>query len=139
MEYCFIPPHIWQDKNLKLQEKALLGRIIALSQKTGSAHANNNYYAQEFQITPDRITRLITKLVKSGYLQRNFINNKRQLRVVKTPEGGGENTIPPWYKYHPSVGVNNTHRLERDIDIEKIKIYKNFKKKGGYVKLEERD
>jgi Mn-dependent DtxR family transcriptional regulator len=121
--WCLIPPEIWEDKNLTLNEKCLLGRINALKTEKGYCYAGNGYLAEQLGKSTDRISKTISKLVKEGYVGRevsrdsnNQITERRLYLWLKT-------TIPMVENNYTPIGENNQVReeyIEESIDQQGI-------------------
>jgi len=81
-EGVFIPPEIWQDKNLSLSEKELWIVIHSRYDKEkGGCTASNAYLAERLQLKPNTIQILISKLKQRGLLIH--ISFDGRTRVVK--------------------------------------------------------
>jgi len=76
--WCLIPPMIWEDENLNLTEKCLLGRINALQEKTGACFASNEYLGRQLGKHQNHISRLLTKLKRKGYIEVVIERNERR-------------------------------------------------------------
>ena len=63
----WIPAHVWLDDNINLTEKCLLAEIDSLSDIDG-CFASNQYFADFFGLSKDRISKLISGLRKKGYI-----------------------------------------------------------------------
>lgn len=107
----WIPREIWLDENLTWTEKILLVEIDSLSMLEKGCFATNEYFGSFFNLSKDRISKLITSLKKKGYIETNLIYKKDskevEKRVITTIgyrrkqlEGIGENNYTP-------LGENN--------------------------------
>lgn len=114
--WCLIPPEIWEDENLNLTEKCLLGRILALQDSKGYCYASNNYLAKQLYKSADRISKVISKLVEMQYLSRSIIRDDggkivvRYLRVL-----GGvwlKTTIPMVENNYRGIVENDQDRID---------------------------
>ena len=113
----WIPKELWFDNNIGWSAKLLLIEIDSLS-KNGECFASNEYFANFFSLSKDRISKLISELKIKGYVEVNIIYKpgtkqidkrvittkgykKKQLDLsVKTTRGIGENNYTP-------IGENN--------------------------------
>lgn len=101
----WVPREIWLDKNLGWTEKLLLVEIDSLS-KNGQCFASNQYFAEFFDLSKDRISKIISELSKKGYIEIKLVykTGSKQIdkRIITTfgyrrkqLEGIGENTDTP--------------------------------------------
>ena len=108
----WIPKELWFDNNIGWSAKLLLIEIDSLS-KNGECFATNEYFANFFSLSKDRISKLISELKIKGYVEVNIIYKpgtkqidkrvittkgykKKQLDLsVKTTRGIGENNYTP--------------------------------------------
>jgi len=116
--YAIIPANVRYDKNLKANEKLLYGEITALANKKGYCWASNQYFAELYGVSKETISRWISKLAKSGYVeveikykegtkevdQRNIWIEKREV-MTKTSRGHDKNVNTP---IDENVKENNT-------------------------------
>jgi len=75
--YATIPANVRYDRDLKANEKLLYGEITCLSNKKGYCWANNNYFAELFNVTPETVSRWISGLDKKGYIKREIIKDEK--------------------------------------------------------------
>ena len=98
----WIPKNIWLDNNLGWTEKLLLIEIDSLV-TNGECFASNQYFASFFNLSKDRISKIISELNKKGYIELKMVYKKdsKQIekRIITTKgyrrkqlEGIGENT-----------------------------------------------
>ncbi|MGF6951895.1 hypothetical protein QF028_004400 [Neobacillus sp. B4I6] len=106
----WIPKDIWLSEDLGWTEKFLLTEIDSLA-KNNECFASNDYFAKFFNISKDRISKIISSLSKKGYLEVHLIykegTKQVEKRVITTIgyqrkhlEGIGENNYTP-------IGENN--------------------------------
>lgn len=113
----WIPKELWFDNNIGWSAKLLLIEIDSLSQN-GECFATNEYFANFFSLSKDRISKLISELKTKGYVEvklaykpgtkqidKRIITTegyrRKQLGVsVETTRGIGENNYTP-------IGENN--------------------------------
>ena len=62
----WIPRHIWLDKNMNLTEKCLLAEIESLGGLSDGCFGSNQYFADFFGLSKDRISKLISGLKNKG-------------------------------------------------------------------------
>lgn len=83
----WIPKEIWLDNNLGWSGKLLLVEIERLLTENGCS-ASNEYFAKFFNLSKDRISKIITELIKKGYITSTLIykNGTKQIekRVIRT-------------------------------------------------------
>lgn len=107
----WIPKEIWLDDDLSWIEKMLLVEIDSLATLEKGCFATNEYLANFFNLSKDRISKLISSLKAKGYIEVKMIYNgdtkqivKREITTIgyrqKQLEGIGENNDTP-------IGENN--------------------------------
>lgn len=87
--YAIIPANVRYDENLKLGEKMMYGEITALSNKTGTCYASNNYFARLYKVSPQAISKWIKSLEKYKYITITYEKEgklivKRAIEMVST-------------------------------------------------------
>jgi len=115
----WIPKEIWLDETLTIMEKMLLVEIDSLCGEKG-CWATNQHLAKFLGISKDRVSKLISGLVKRNYLKITikYVPGTKQVkeRVLFTTigygqkqlEGIGENTdTPPVESTGTPIGENN--------------------------------
>ena len=120
----WIPLRIWLDERLSLQEKAFLAEIESLDNEDG-CWASNAYFAKHFNISKHRCSRVISSLVKLGFLSNTVVRNNatklvesRILRAlnyyptppctsVGTPPCTSVGTPPCENAYNNSLSINS--------------------------------
>lgn len=115
----WIPKEIWLDKDLSIMEKMLLVEIDSLCGDKG-CWATNSYLAEFLHISKDRVSKLISGLVKKNYLDITikYVPGTKQVkeRVLFTTigyrqkqlEGIGENNDSPTVESADTpIGENN--------------------------------
>jgi hypothetical protein len=106
----WIPKEIWVSEDLGWTEKFLLAEIDSLSQNN-ECFATNEYFGRFFNISKDRVSKIISALSTKGYVEVNLIYKKGtkqvEKRIITTRgyrrkqlEGIGENNYTP-------IGENN--------------------------------
>lgn len=126
--WCLIPPYIWEDDKLSIQEKCLLGRVFALQDGTGKCFAGNEYLGKQLGITSNRISHLITNLINKGYLDREIIYNEKKQIIRRLL----------WLKITRGIVQNNNRGIvENNKDREDI-LDKNIEREPSHSKFSKR-
>lgn len=73
--YAVIPAKILHDKRLTPTARLLYGTISALTQAEGYCWASNSYLAEMYDLSADRVGRLIADLEKLGYIARETVRD----------------------------------------------------------------
>ena len=108
----WIPKEIWLAKDLGWSEKLLLVEIDSLDGEQG-CFASNEYLANFFGLSKDRISKMVSALKKKGYINVEVYYKegtkqieKRVIRVNRQPYPIGENTDTPRRKQRDGIGEN---------------------------------
>jgi|GEM_PF-949851 len=108
----WIPKEIWLAKDLGWSEKVLLVEIDSLDGEQG-CFASNEYLADFFKLSKDRISRMVSSLRDKNYITVDFQYKegtkqieKRIIRVVRHQYPIGENTNTPSRKQREGLGEN---------------------------------
>lgn len=88
--YSILTANVRYDKELKANEKLLFSEITALSNRNGYCHANNNYFANLYNVSKTSISNWINHLKERGYLKVEMIKEgkeikERRLFPISTP------------------------------------------------------
>lgn len=116
--YAVIPAKILHDKRLTPTARLLYGTISALTQAEGYCWASNAYLAEMYDLSADRVGRLIADLEKLGYIARETVRDPATNEVkarkiwlildtgcpVTTP---GKNNDTSRYNHRDPPGENN--------------------------------
>ena len=122
----WIPKEIWLSKDLSTNEKILLAEIDSLGGSSDGCFASNQYFADFFDLSKDRISRLISGLKNKGYITVELIYkegtcevDKRIIKLnpysyfyqgVQNHQGGiGENTKDITNNYN----INNNNKTSK--------------------------
>ena len=122
----WIPKDIWLNKDLSTNEKVLLAEIDSLGGSSDGCFASNQYFADFFDLSKDRISRLISGLKNKGYITVELIYkegtcevDKRIIKLnpysyfyqgVQNHQGGiGENTKDITNNYN----INNNNKTSK--------------------------
>jgi len=81
--YAILTADVRYDKRLSPSEKLLFAEITALTHSNGHCHATNEYLASLYDLSADRVSHMISKLVKLGYLN-SIINYKEGTKQVES-------------------------------------------------------
>lgn len=76
---CIIPPYIWQDKELSPAERALAGRIHALSARDGHCWATNKWLANDMGIGERTVRQYLATLEQRCHLRKEVAQGQRKL------------------------------------------------------------
>ena len=79
----WIPREIWLDDNLTWSEKMLLVEIDSLSTLEKGCIATNEYLSNFFNLSKDRISKLISSLKTKGYIEVKLIYNGDTKQIIK--------------------------------------------------------
>ncbi len=131
--YAIIPANVRYDESLTPNAKLLYGEITALCNEKGFCWANNKYFAELYKVSKVSISKWISQLKSSGYVNIEIIYNEgskeilnRYIRILNDP-------IKEKLKDNNTL-INST--MNNIIDrnrIEKKKLYK-LKKKENKIK-----
>ena len=122
----WIPKEIWLSKDLSTNEKILLAEIESLGGLSNGCFASNQYFADFFDLSKDRISRLVSGLKNKGYITVELIYkegtcevDKRIIKLnpysyfyqgVQNHQGGiGENTKDITNNYN----INNNNKASK--------------------------
>ena len=122
----WIPKEIWLRKDLSTNEKILLAEIDSLGGSSDGCFASNQYFADFFDLSKDRISRLVSGLKNKGYITVELIYkegtcevDKRIIKLnpysyfyqgVQNHQGGiGENTKDITNNYN----INNNNKASK--------------------------
>lgn len=108
----WIPKEIWLAKDLGWSEKVLLVEIDSLDGENG-CFASNEYLADFFKLSKDRISKMISSLRDKGYITVKLVYKegtkqieKRVIRIARQPYPIDENTDTPSRKQREGLGEN---------------------------------
>ena len=128
----WIPAEIWLNKDLSTNEKVLLAEIDSLSGMEG-CFASNQYFADFFGLTKERVRKIISSLKDKGYITVTLIykenSNEIDKRILKlVPYGykqpGGQN--------QPGGMVENNHYITKSDNINNNKAPKKKETRHKY-------
>lgn len=75
----WIPAEIWLSRDLTLQEKVMLVEIDSLQAGERGCYKSNKRFAEFFQLSPSRVSEIISGLAKKGWLRIEQIRNGKQV------------------------------------------------------------
>ena len=140
----WIPKDVWLDHNLSWMEKLLLVEIDSLDAEKG-CFASNGYFGEFFNLSPSRISEMVSSLVSKGYITTFLLYEGKQVKqriltptipirkleggIRKTEEGysekaKGNNTLIN------NTSINNTNKIYNDKEAF-LKRVDEFKDKLG--------
>lgn len=90
--YAILTADVRYDKRLSPSEKLLFAEITALTHSNGHCHATNEYLASLYDLSADRVSHMISKLVKLGYLN-SIINYKEGTKQVESSKNLSVSTM----------------------------------------------
>ena len=79
----WIPIEIWETKELTLQQKVFLAEIDSLSNNESGCWASNAWFAQQFGISQDRASRVISSLVALGLISLTLRYKENSKEVIR--------------------------------------------------------
>lgn len=82
-EGIWIPKDIWLSTDLTLQEKVFYVEIKSLDNEKG-CFANNQYFADFFDLSKVRVSEIINSLVEKGYIESTVDQSMGNKRILKT-------------------------------------------------------
>ena len=140
----WIPKEIWLSKDLSTNEKILLAEIDSLGGSSDGCFASNQYFADFFDLSKDRISRLVSGLKNKGYITVELIYkegtcevDKRIIKLnpysyfyqgVQNHQGGiGENTKDITNNYNINNNKNNIYTDKKKTTKEPRHKYGEFK------------
>ena len=149
--YAVIPAFVRYDKDLQPNAKLLYGEITALSNEKGFCWAENEYFANLYNVSKTSISKWISSLIKKQYITSEIVYKQgtkeienRYLRIV----GGGieeKLNTPIEEKLKDNNTSNNTTLKEinkenfsdEDLALWFSKVYEIYPRKVSKVKAKE--
>ena len=149
--YAIIPAFIRYDKDLQPNAKLLYGEITALSNEKGFCWAENEYFANLYNVSKTSISKWISSLIKKQYITSEIVYKQgtkeiehRYLRIV----GGGieEKLNTPIEEKLKDNNTSNNNTLkeinkesfsEEDLALWFSKVYEIYPRKVSKVKAKE--
>lgn len=90
--YAIIPADVRYDKRLKPNAKLLYGEITALCNEKGYCWANNQYFANLYEVNTKTISRWISQLADLKYIKIELSQesgNTRKIKLSRSHRGKG--------------------------------------------------
>lgn len=149
--YAIIPAFVRYDKDLQPNAKLLYGEITALSNEKGFCWAENEYFANLYNVSKTSISKWISSLIKKQYITSEIVYKQgtkeiehRYLRIV----GGGieEKLNTPIEEKLKDNNTSNNNTLkeinkesfsEEDLALWFSKVYEIYPRKVSKVKAKE--
>lgn len=128
----WIPREVWLNKDLSTNEKVLLADIASLGGMSNGCFASNQYLADFFGLSKDRISKLISGLKNKGYItvdliykEGTFEVEQRLIKIIPYSyfQLGGQNHLE-------GVGKNNDY-ITNNYNKNNNNITKSSKKKAS--------
>lgn len=149
--YAIIPANVRYDKDLSPNAKLLYGEMTALSNEKGYCWATNSYFANLYNVKNETISRLVSQLIKKGYIssviiykngtkeidsRRLYIGNIPIDENINTPIDENINTpIDEKVKENNTIYNNTINNIYSSNDAQDIwKLYPNKKGKAQAMK-----
>ena len=149
----WIPAEILLNEELSDKEKIILSMILYLSEEKGSCFASNKYIANIVNVTPERVSKIISSLKDKGYIsvKLKYKTDSKEIEERQiTPKVENING----YSQKLQEGIDNNNYLdsrkqpypigENDKDIinnikNKNKYNKESRNKNNKANFEQRD
>lgn len=149
--YAIIPAFVRYDKDLQPNAKLLYGEITALSNEKGFCWAENEYFANLYNVSKTSISKWISSLIKKQYITSEIVYKQgtkeiehRYLRIV----GGGieEKLNTPIEEKLKDNNTSNNNTLkeinkesfsDEDLALWFSKVYEIYPRKVSKVKAKE--
>ena len=134
----WIPSEILLNKDLSDKEKIILSMILYLSEEKGSCFASNKYIANIVNVTPERVSKIISSLKGKRYVRvkLKYKTDSKEIEERKiTPIV--ENINRYSQKHQENIDDNNYSDSEKQpypIDENDKDIINNIKIKNNYNK-----
>ena len=128
----WIPREVWLNKDLSTNEKVLLADIASLGGMSNGCFATNQYLADFFGLSKDRISKLISSLKNKGYItvelaykEGTYEVEQRLIKIIPYSyfQLGGQNHLG-------GIGENNDY-ITNNYNINKNNKPKSSKKQAS--------
>lgn len=128
--YAVIPANVRYDNSLRANEKLLYGEITALTSKTGTCWANNEYFSSLYDVKPNAIATWIRHLKEKEYIivDYEYIEGSREIekRVIRLGGIQKNNTSYP-NEYRGGIQKGEDNITSTTNNTSKKEIYKERK------------
>ena len=134
----WIPAEIILNKDLSDKEKIILSMVLYLSEEKGSCFASNKYIANIVNVTPERVSKIISSLRDKEYIRVNlkYKTDSKEIEERQiTPKPQNINRYSQ--KQQEGIGNNNYSYSEKQpypIGENSKDIINNIKNKNNYNK-----
>lgn len=81
--YAIIPAKVRYCKQLPILARMLYGELTALANEKGYCWASNAYFAELYEVSKDRISRLISMLEASGFISTKIIKDPKTKVILQ--------------------------------------------------------
>ena len=124
----WIPKDVWLDHNLSWMEKLLLVEIDSLDAEKG-CFASNGYFGEFFNLSPSRISEMVSSLVSKGYITTFLLYEGKQVKQriltptlpirkleggIRDSEGGYSEKAKDINTLISNTTINNTNKIYND-------------------------
>ncbi len=130
----FIPAKLYLDRQLSWIEKLLIVEIESLSDEKEPCHASNEHFANHLGISKDRVSRIINKLIKDGYIISKIIYKDGTKLIKKRWLLVNHDTYS--YFQLEGIGENTDRGIGENTEVNKVN-NKNIKEKYKKEKFDE--
>lgn len=80
--YAIIPANVRYDKKIRPNAKLLYGEITALTNEKGYCWANNQYFADLYEVNKETISRWVSELSDRGYITVELIYKEGSNQII---------------------------------------------------------
>ena len=80
--YAIIPANVRYDKKIRPNAKLLYGEITALTNEKGYCWANNQYFADLYEVSKETISRWVSELSDRGYITVELIYKEGSNQII---------------------------------------------------------
>lgn len=129
----FIPAKLYLDKNLNWVEKILIVEVYSLSDENEPCYASNEHFAEHLNLSKDRVSKIISKLVSMNYLKTHIVYKENSKKVDKRYLVVSDHTYS--YFYLEGIVTNTDTPIgENNEENNKSILNTQFKEKEKYIK-----
>ncbi len=113
--YSILPADVRYDKRLKPNEKLLYSEITALANTTGECWANNNYFAELYDVTPQTISTWISHLKELNYITIKILYKENSKEIDKRLIGINKNLNTPYENSYGGIKENLNTPIKKNL------------------------